>query len=586
MKKKTLVGSLLLVSALTTLLVACGSGSKSSSSSNSSTSTLAQATTNKKATVKGATFKFGYQLVSPFKGVFANELSTEATDTDISQFGNEPLFKVNDSYQIVDGGAANLKLDDSAKTATITINPNVKWSDGKPLVAEDIVYAYKIIANPKSQSQRYTGALQNIVGLTEYHDGKSGDNISGITTPDGENGKTVVIKFKEMKPGMKFSGNGYFWENAEPYHYLKDVAFDKLISSDKVRKNPIFFGPYKISKMVSGQSIEWVPNTYYYGDKPQLGKITVEVISPNQAPTAAAQGKYDYLGIGPTSYAKIKDSKNVKVLGRDSLSYSYMTFNLGKYDAAKSTNVMDDKKLFADKNLRLAVAYAMNVAQVAEKIYPNTGSQSSTLIPAAFGKYHDKSVKAYAYDLSKAEKLLDDAGYKKGSDGYRTDKNGKKMTIRWLTTTGNSNTDAINQTYMQAFKKIGLHVVYATGKPVDFSVYQDKLTSGSNDYDMFDGSWSLSSEPSPSDLYSASAPFNFTHFVTAKNTELLNNIDSQKAFDTSYRIDQFNQWQQYMHDEAYVIPTLTTKTLVAVSPQVKNLSLAPSASWADVAMTK
>lgn len=70
--------------------------------------------------------------------------------------------------------------------------------------------------------------------------------------PDGANGRKVVIHFKEMKPGMLQSGNGYFLETASPYHQLKRIPFNKLESSDAVRKNPLFFGPYKISKIVRG----------------------------------------------------------------------------------------------------------------------------------------------------------------------------------------------------------------------------------------------------------------------------------------------------------------------------------------------
>lgn len=123
---------------------------------------------------------------------------------------NEALFDTNDTYQINDKGPATLKLDNKNKTVTITVKKGVKWSDGKQVTAKDIEYSYEIIANKATKSSRYTESLQNIVGLSEYHDGKS-NTISGIEMPDGDNGRTVVLHFKEMKPGMKFSGNGYFW---------------------------------------------------------------------------------------------------------------------------------------------------------------------------------------------------------------------------------------------------------------------------------------------------------------------------------------------------------------------------------------
>jgi peptide/nickel transport system substrate-binding protein len=68
-------------------------------------------------------------------------------------------------------------------------------------------------------------------------------------------------------------------KSAAPYHYLHDVAFDKLESSDKVRKQPLFFGPYQMSKIVAGQSIEYTPNQYYWKGKPKLDKITFENVS-------------------------------------------------------------------------------------------------------------------------------------------------------------------------------------------------------------------------------------------------------------------------------------------------------------------
>lgn len=74
---------------------------------------------------------------------------------------------------------------------------------------------------------------------------------------------------------MTTTGSGYILESAEPYHYLKNVAMKDLVASDKLRKKPLFYGPFKIKKLVQGESIEWVPNTYYY-KKPHVAKIIVE----------------------------------------------------------------------------------------------------------------------------------------------------------------------------------------------------------------------------------------------------------------------------------------------------------------------
>ncbi|NRO59482.1 hypothetical protein IMAU60201_00020 [Lactobacillus helveticus] len=97
--------------------------------------------------------------------------------------------------------------------------------------------------------------------MEEYREGKA-DTISGFEMPDGENGRKAVLHFKTMRPGMNTSNNGYIWEAAAPYHYLKDVKFKYLMSSDKIRKRPMFYGPYKLQNLfVVNQLLRFQTNT-------------------------------------------------------------------------------------------------------------------------------------------------------------------------------------------------------------------------------------------------------------------------------------------------------------------------------------
>lgn len=388
---------------------------------------------------------------TPFTGIFNSALSTTSADSTVAQFGAEGLFKTDDDYKIVDGGAANLKLNVDAKTATITINPNVKWSDGQPLTAKDVVYSYKIIANPATKSTRYTEALQNIEGMEDYNTGKS-DQISGITSPNGDDGNEVVLKFKEMKPGMTQSGNGYFWEQASPEHQLKDVPFDKLVSSDEIRKTPLYYGPYKLSNLVPGQSVEWVPNEYYYGEKPKLAKITLSVVSPSNATQAALSNKYDMIDVQNNAWNEVKNAPNTEFIGKIPLTYYYLGFKVGKWDADKGENVMNSNSKMNDKNLRQAMGYAMNIDQVYEKYASGLSFRVPSLIPEQFGQFFDKSVKGYDYNLDKANQLLDEAGYKKNGD-YRTDKNGQPLVINFAAMSGSAIQEPIIQNYIQQWKK-------------------------------------------------------------------------------------------------------------------------------------
>ena len=590
MKKRSVFGMITLATALSITLVACGSKSSNSSSSTANKAVKFPVSYNNSAkAIKGGNVNVAVVNDSPFKGVFNEELYTDNYDNQYMSPAAESLFAYNSKFKFNNTGAATLKQDNSAKTITVTVKPNVKWSDGQPVVARDLVYAYEIMANKATKSQRYTESLQNIEGLTEYHDGKA-DSISGLTMPKGDNGDTMVIHFKQMKPSFGTSGNGYFLENAAPYHYLHDVAFDKLESSDKVRKQPLFFGPYKMSKIVAGQSIEYTPNQYYWKGKPTLDKITFENVSTASITSALKNHKYDVVYNMPAdSYNDWKSIGGYDNLGRQSLAYNSIGCKLGKWDHSKSENIYNPKAKMANKSLRQAMGYAMNNDQVAAKFYNGTRSRATTLIPPVFGKDVHADIDGYNLNIKKANSLLDKAGYKKGKDGYRTDPDGKKLTINFATMAGGSTAQPMAQNYIQQWKKIGLRVKLTTGRPIEFNSFYDKVQKDDKDVDVYAAAWSLSSDPSPMDLYSQKAPFNYSRFVSAKNTELLNDIDGQKALSASYRAKALKDWQKYANDEAFVIPTLYRQEIYPVNKRVKNASVdyasTANLNWAKMTVT-
>ena len=574
MKKSKLLGSVGVVTAAALALVACGkSGNDNSGASEAK---KFPAATPKKAVKQGGTVNVALESDTPFTGIFSDELQTVSSDSEAAAPGNESLFDTDDHYKINNKGAATMKLDRANKTVTITVKKGVKWADGKQVNAKDLEYPYEILANKKTQAQRYSSQLEEIEGMKEYHEGKA-NKISGIEMPDGENGRTIVIHFKEMKPGMTQSGNGYIWEAAAPYHYLKDVPFDKLISSNKIRKNPLFYGPYKVSKVVRGQSVSWVPNEHYYKGKPHLKKITASVITPASVAQSIKSNKFDVTQVSNSQWPNIKGAKGVNFIANIPLAYSYLGFKVGKWDAAKGENVMNKDAKMNNRSLRQAIAYGMNVDQVYKRYSSGLSFRIPTLIPKQFGDYFDKNVKGYTYNIKKGNELLDKAGYKKKGT-YRVQPNGKPLTIRLAAMSGSKVQEPIIQNYIQQWKKMGLNVKLTGGRLMEMNSFYDKVQNDSKDVDMFIGAWSLSSEPSPQDLYGAKAPFNYSRFVTKENTDLLNDIDSQKAFNNSYRVKKFHQWQAYMDKEAYVVPVANSYSIYAINNKLTGYSLEPSKS--------
>ena len=577
MKKGKFLGSIGLLSAAALTLVACGKSNNNNNSNEGAktASKFPEAVPTKEAK-QGGTVKIALISNSPITGIFSNELYTVLTDYEVSGPGNESLFDTDDQFRFTDKGPATIKLDRKNKTVTIVVKKGVKWSDGKQVTAKDVEYPYEILANKGTKSQRYSSQLENIKGMKDYHEGKA-KTISGIEMPDGENGRKVILHFTEVKPGMTNSGNDYFWEYAEPYHYLKDVPFNKLMESDKVRKKPLYFGPYKLTKLVRGQAATWTPNKYYWRGKPKLDKIVFQVVSSNSSSQAIKSHKFDISSVVSSQWTQVKNTKGVNFVARIGLGYWYVGFKLGKFDSKTNKVVMNHKSKMNNKALRQAIAYAMNVDEVTKHYTHGISFHVPTLIPAQFGDYFNKDIKGYTYNLKKANQILDKAGYKKKGK-WRVQPNGKPLKIKFLAMSGGATQEPIIQNYLQQWHKIGLNVSLVGGRLTEGNSFYDKVHNDDPAVDMFEAGWNLSSEPSPQGLYSEGSPFNYERFATPENTKLLEEMDSQKAFDHKYRVQKFHEWQKYMFDQAFVIPTTNSYSVTAVNKKLTNYSLKPSDS--------
>ncbi|MDM5232160.1 oligopeptide ABC transporter substrate-binding protein [Lysinibacillus pakistanensis] len=527
--------------------------------------------TNEGDAIKGGTLKVALVTDTPFKGVFIPELSDDAYDSTILDYAKNEIFELDGDFLVKDTGIAKLEVDKDNKKAKITIQGDVKWSDGKPLTAEDLIYPYEIIGHPDYDGKRYDDDFQNIIGAKEYHDGEA-KTISGIKKIDE---KSIEITFKKVSPAIYSVGDG-LWGYAAPKHQLESIPVkDALIASDAVRKNPVTLGAFKIDKIVNGESVQLVANEHYFKGKPKLDKVVIEVVPSSSIGEALKTGKYDIAEHYPTNqYDSIKDLSNISIVSRPELSYSYVGFKVGKYDKANRMNIFDEKSKMNDVNLRRAIGYAMDIESVTEKFYQGLRVRANSLIPPVFASYYDGTLEGYHYDPEKAKELLDKAGYKDvDGDGIREGKDGKKFTIRLAAMSGSDTDEAIAEYYRQNWKEVGLNVELTTGRLIEFNSFYDKVEADDPEIDMYMAAWKTGTNPSPSGLYGEGAEFNLSRFVSAELTEMLEDIDSEKSMDPDHRAKAFRTWQEYMSKTATTMPMYFRTELFPVNKRVKNYNV-------------
>lgn len=521
---------------------------------------------NEEKAIKGGTLKVAYPHDTQIQGIFNWQLYQDGIDAEFLNIMDEEIFVKDDDFRIVDGGIADADFDVDGKKVTVTLQKDLKWSDGEPITIDDYIYTYEIIGSKDYTGVRYDDSKQKIVGMTDYHDGKS-DTISGIKKIDDV---TCEIEYTEMSPGMEY-GDGMS-SYLSPKHYLGDVPVADLEASDKIRLKPVTLGPFRVKSVKTGESVEYEANEYYHLGRPNLDKIIMTIVPTSTIIDELKAKKYDIALNMPTdTFDSYKDIDGYTNLGFEELYYSYLGFKLGKQDKETNENIMDTKGKMSDVKLRQAMAYAIDTKQLGEKVYFGLRTPANSVIVPAFKSLHDSDIKAYVQDTEKAEKLLDEAGYKDtDGDGIREDKDGKKLTINYMAQDGSETAQTVADYFIQSWKAVGLNVELTGGRLTEFNSFYQKLLDDEDGVDIYAGAWGVGTNPTPVETYGKYADYNMMRYATPELNKVVEEITSVKAFDADYSKKVYTEFQELIHDNVPVIPLNYNFRIVATNNRVKD----------------
>ena len=535
--------------------------------------------------IDGGTLEIGLVTDSPFKGLLTIELFADTFDSQLLSPVNEPIFSHDENFGITDEGIVIMDLNEDDNKVTLTIQKEVKWSDGTLLSADDLIYSYEFIGHPDYPGVRISDDLRNVIVIEEYNSGKA-KNISGITKIDD---KTITIEYKEVSPAHLQLGGGIY-NYATPKHYLGDLDMKKIESAPEVRERPLQFGPFVVDKVVPGESVTYRPNKHYYGGKPKLEKIVISVLPDTSSVEALKSQKYDMLLSMTTDNFNIyRDIPNYDYLGRLEYSYSYLGFKLGTWDEDKNEVKTNPKAKMANKKLRQAMGFAVDNEQIGETFYHGLRTRANSLIAPVFPVFYDESQVGYPQDKEKSRKLLAEAGYKDVTgDGFVEDPEGEEFIINFASMSGAEVAQPIAEYYIQEWADVGVKVELATGRLLDFQSFYDKIEADDPGIDMYAAAWGVGSDPAPLGLYGRKAAFNFTRYSSEDNDRLLRTINSKAAFDLEFRKQAFADWQTYANEQAFAIPTLYRNGILPVHKRVTgwDWNHHTRTNWLTVAVTE
>lgn len=308
------------------------------------------------------------------------------------------------------------------KTITWHLRHGVKWSDGAPFDADDVVYTTKQVLNPAN----------NTVSLDGW------DLIKKIDEPDKY---TVVYHLKT--PYSSFAVTFFSTGGANPailpQHLLKQYPNLNQIPYNSL---PVGIGPFKYQTWHRGDSIVMVANDKYFRGRPKLDRIVYKTVQDrNTVLEQLRTHELDlWIPISPHFFVQVSQIPGTSVLKLPSYTFDHLDFNL-------KNPVLQDVSV--RKALRMAVDRAQLIAKVQNGIYI---LNESSVVPAS--KYH-LALPLVPYDVVRANALLDAAGWKRGPGGIRS-KNGRRLSLVLAASIGNPDQDTEIELIRGSWKQLGV----------------------------------------------------------------------------------------------------------------------------------
>ncbi len=444
---------------------------------------------------------------------------------------------------------ANGDVQDGGKTIIMHLRHDLRWSDGKPILASDFAYWWHLNQDPN------TGAI-----LTSGY-----DQIASIDTPDAY---TVVLHMKQP-----FGPYLFYLPYAAPQHAWGHMQPIDLQNTATVFSAPtVTDGPYVVEKFVDGQRIVMRPTPYYRSTTfrgPYLSQLTFQAYPDVHALSAAVLHQQGDVALGMMEYQLpllAHTPSAVRVLEADSAAYEHLDFN-------------NANPLFSDVRVRRAIQMAIDTCALLTNVLhaDNCGRAVSQVEPRPSLVY-DSAIPASVYNPAKAKELLAQAGWLPDAHGNMV-RHGQRFMIRLVTTANNPLRTAIAGAVQQDLHAIGIQVTIATYSLDSlFGIYTRGGVLATGNYDM--SLFTYVNGPEPDDEYSV---YDSSQIPSASNPYLGNYGRVQDAIidraltaarDTvnfGDRIRYYHQFLERLADEVYTIPLFTDLNVLVVSERAQNI---------------
>jgi peptide/nickel transport system substrate-binding protein len=305
------------------------------------------------------------------------------------------LVQYDSQMRIVPDFATSWSESDGGKVWTFHTVPNAKWSDGKPLTAQDAAWT-----------------LQTILKYQNTATSNSAGYVTDMTSAAAPNADTLVLTYNQPVANVLAQVEEVY---ILPEHVWAKYATGNGKGLTNFQNNApvVSGGPFTLISYTPGEVALLKRNPLFFGPKPHIQGLGLEFFDDADAMIEALKTN------------QLDGIESVPTTAVGNLKASGFTVHSTAGDAFDDFIINDNPKQDASHSelmnplLRQAFSYAINREQIVKTVLLGYGEPGGSIVPPVTGKWSDPAIKPVPYDPAKADQLLNEAGYKMGSNGIR-----------------------------------------------------------------------------------------------------------------------------------------------------------------------
>ena len=439
--------------------------------------------------------------------------------------------------------ATSWEISPDGRTVTFELRDGVRWHDGAPVTARDVVFTVEKSREPATEAKSFLSGFQDLVRVEALDD--------------------LTVRAEYSKSYADFMEA---WTVPIIPEHLAGRE-PELLKSEFAR-HPVGCGPFRFVRHEPGQEIVFEANDDYWGGKPAIEGVTLQVIPDERtAYQALLRGDLHLLSVPPDIWAEAEASRDADRLGRllfYRLTVWYIAWNQdGSHEA------------FTDPRVRRAMLLALDREPFAEKVLGGLGKAAATT-------YHPDSVWAdpgivpLPYDPDEASRLLDEAGWQDpDGDGIR-ERRGRSLELTLLTPASRQEISGrIAAWVQQSLAEIGVRMEIET---LEFGAFLERRRSGQ--FDAVMASLTFTPIPDQYELYHTSATEDGYNFFSFSDPEVDRLLElGRESFDRAEREAVYRELQRRLEELQPMSCLFHFASPVLHDPRLRGLQPSPIDLW-------